>query len=190
METKTTDFSVTLQYKGNTRPLCIFSLPPNPSLYFLKTGSILQGEGCSCKVMEIPKGVCFSSSQPNWKSAEESSSGPRPDLTGNFNLAKLVLVSTSSSDVSRKTDFDSTSREFLNGLKDGKAFIDRERKTKTSGVDNFWEKLLAEGISKNAAELITSAKRKSSAILYELAWKNRDSYCSRKQVDLLSELIN
>ena len=74
-----------------------------------------------------------------------------------------------SSDVSRKTDFDSTSLEFLNGLKDGKAFIDRERKTKTSGMDNFWEKLLAEGISKNAAELITSAKRKSSAILYELA---------------------
>ena len=112
METKTTDFSATLKYKGNTRPLCIFSLPPNSSLYFLKTGSTLQGEECSCKVMEIPKGVCFSSFQPNWKSAEESSSGPRPDLTVNFNLAKLVLVSTSSSDVSRKTDFDSTSREF------------------------------------------------------------------------------
>ena len=39
-----------------------------------------------------------------------------------------------------------------------------ERKIKTSGMDSFREKLFAVGISKNAAELITSAKRQSLVI--------------------------
>ena len=166
METKTTDFSGTLQYKGDTRhrTLCISSLPPTSSLYFLEAGPIQQGEGCISKAMEIPKRLCFSNFQPNWKSVEEISNCPRPDLSGNFNLAKSVLVSTSSSDVSRETDFNSTSRGSFNGPKDGKGSINRERKIKTSGLDNFREKLFAEGISKNAAEHITSAKRQSYSL--------------------------
>ena len=61
-----------------------------------------------------------------------------------------------------------------------------EKKIKTSGLDNFREKLLAGGISKNVAELITIAKRQGSITLYELTW---DSCCSRKQVNLPSGLI-
>ena len=59
METKTPDFSGTLQFKGDTRhrSLCISSLPPTFLLYFLETGPIQQGERCISKVMEIPKGI-------------------------------------------------------------------------------------------------------------------------------------
>ena len=55
--------------------------------------------------------VCSSIFQPDWKSVEEKSDGPSSDLTGgNSNLAKSVLVSKFSSDFSRQTHFDSTSR--------------------------------------------------------------------------------
>ena len=136
--------------------------------------------------MEIPENVCFSTFQPNCKSVEESSNRPRLGLAGNSNLAKSVLVSTSFSDVSTQINFGSTGRWFFNGLKDGKTFINKEKKIKSSGLDNFREKLLAGGISKNVAELITIAKRQGSITLYELTW---DSCCSRKQVNLPSGLI-
>ena len=177
METKTADFSGNLQFKRDTRhrSLCISNLPPTSLLYFLETGPIQKGERCISKVMEIPKGICFSIFQPNWKSVKESSNGPGPALTGNSNLAKSVLVSPSSSDVSRQTNFYSTSKGSFNGSKDGKASINRERKIKTSGLDNFREKLFAEGILKNAAELITSAKRQGSITHYKSAWGKWDS---------------
>ena len=136
--------------------------------------------------MEIPKGVYFSTFQPNWESVVESLNGPVPDLTSNSILVKSVLKFTSSSDAIRKTDFHSTSRGSFNKLKDEKASINRERKVKTSGLDNFREKLFAEGISKSAAERITSAKRQGSITHYESAWGNLDSWCSRKQVDPIS----
>ena len=192
METKTADFSGTLQFKGDTRhrSFCISSLPPTSLLYFLETGPIQQGERCISKVMEITKGICFSTFQPNSKRVKESSNGPGPALTGNSNLAKSVFVSPSSSDVSRQTNFDSTSRGSFNGFKDGKAFINRERKIKTSGLDNFREKLFAEEISKNAAELTISAKRQGSITHYEPAWGKWDCWCSRKEVDPISGPLN
>ena len=118
--------------------------------------------GCISNVMEIPEGVCFSTFQPNWKSLKEISNGPGPDLTGTSKLAKLDLVSLYSSDASRQTHFDSTSRSF-NGPKDGKAY---------------------------AAELITSAKRQGSIPHYESVWGKWNSRCSRKQVDPISDLLN
>ena len=121
--------------------------------------------------MGIAKWICFSTFQPNWKSVKESSNGPGQALTGNSNLAKSVLVSLSYSDVSRQTNFDSTSRGSFNGFWtiSKKTSINRERKIKTCGLDNFREKLFAEEISKNAAELITSAKRQGSITHYESA---------------------
>ena len=46
------------------------------------------------------------------ESLKEISNGPGPDLTGTSKLAKLDLVSPYSSDASRQTHFDSTSRSF------------------------------------------------------------------------------
>ena len=75
--------------------------------------------------------------QPNWKSVEESSKRPGPALTDISKLARSVLVIKCSSDVSRQTDFDFTSRGSFNRPKDGKGSINRERKIETFGLDNF-----------------------------------------------------
>ena len=111
-------------------------------------------------------------------------------LLVNSYLAKTVLVFTSSSDVSRKTNFDSTNRGSFNGPKIVKASIIRERKIKISGLNNFREKLFAERISKNDAELISSDTKQGSIAHYESAWGKWDSWSSRKQVDLISAPLN
>ena len=144
METKTTDFLKHSAVQGDTRhrPLCTLSFPPTSLLRFLEAGPIQQGEEGISKFMEIPTGACFSTFQPNWKSVEQSSNGPGPDLTGNSNYAKSVLASTSSSDVSRQTDFDFTSRGSFNEPRDGKGSINRKKKIKISGLDSFKDKKL------------------------------------------------
>ena len=96
-------------------------------------------------------------------------------LLVNSYLAKTVLVFTSSSDVSRKTNSDSTNRGSFNGPKIGKASIISERKIKISGLNNFREKLFAERISKNDAELISSDIKQGSIAHYESAWGKWDS---------------
>lgn len=63
------------------------------------------------------KRLCFSNFQSNWKSVEEISNGPGPDLTGNFNLANSVLVSTSSSDSVDKPILTPKVEDLLMGLK-------------------------------------------------------------------------
>ena len=129
--------------------------------------------------------VCSSIFQPDWKSVEEKSDGPSSDLTGgNSNLAKSVLVSKFSSDFSRQTHFDSTSRGSFDGPKSEKVSINRDRKIKTYFLDNFREKVFADGISKSVTELIASAKRQGSITHYESPWG------SRKQVGVIgSKLI-
>ena len=184
IETKTTDFSCTRQYKGDTRhrSLCISSLPLTSLLYFLETGPIQQWEGCISKVTEIPKGVCFYKFQPNWKSVEESSNGPGPDLTGN-SWQSQSWYSCLPSGVSKQTGFDSTSRGSFTGPKDGKASIKREREIKTSGLDNFREKLLQRESQRTLQSLSKLPKDKvRSLIMNQLG--------SRKQVDPISNSLN
>ena len=127
-------------------------------LCFLETGPIQQGEGCISKVMGTPKGVCFPTFQPDWKSVLKSSNGHDPDLTVNSNLAKSPLVSTSFSDVSKQTDFDSTNRGPFSPKME-KTSINRERKIKILTWKNSRDDLFVEIISKNTVELIASAKR-------------------------------
>ena len=67
-----------------------------------------------------------------------------------------------SSNVKNESNFDNPRREPFHEPKDGKASINRKEKINTSGLRNFREKLFAEWISKNAADLITGARRQGS----------------------------
>ena len=129
---------------------------------------------------------CFSTFQPNREGTEQGTSGPRSNFADNSSLAQSVVVSTSSTNLSRETNSNTSRKGSLNGPKVGEAFTHRDREIKTSALDNFKEKLFAEGISKNATDLITDAKRQGSISHYESAWRKWDSWCSRKQVDPIS----
>ena len=188
MEAKTKCFSSIVQKKVDPRhrSLCVAGVKPGPMLLFLETRPLQQGQRCIPNVMEIPKRVCFSTFQPNREGTEQGTSGPSSNFADNSSLAQSVVVSTSSTNVNRETNSNTSRKGSLNGPKVGEAFTHRDREIKTSALDNFREKLFAEGISKNATDLITGAKRQGSISHYESAWRKWDSWCSRKQVDPIS----
>ena len=170
MEAKTECFSSIVQKKVDPRhpSLCVAGVKPGPMLLFLETRPLQQGQRCIPNVMEIPKRVCFSTFQPNREGTEQGTSGPSSNFADNSSLAQSVVVSTSSTNVNRETNSNTSRKESLNGPKVGEAFIHRDREIKTSALDNFREKLFAEGISKNATDLIRGAKRQGSISNYEI----------------------
>ena len=172
MEAKTECFSSIVQKKVDPRhrSLCVAGVKPGPMLLFLETRPLQQGQRCIPNVMEIPKRVCFSTFQPNREGTEQGTSGPSSNFADNSSLAQSVVVSTSSTNVNRETNSNTSRKGSLNGPKVGEAFTHRDREIKTSALDNFRGKLFAEGISKNATYLITGAKRQGSISHYESAW--------------------
>ena len=52
-----------------------------------------------------------------------------------------------------------------------------------SGAKCFWQSLQMEGISSNAAKLISYSRRNSSTTNYESAWGQWTSWCNDRQVN-------
>ena len=104
MEAKTECFSIIAQKKVDPRhrSLCVAGVKPGPMLLFLETRPLQQGQRCIPNVMETPKGVCFSTFQPNREGTEQGISGPSSNFADNSSLAQSVVVSTSSTNVNRK----------------------------------------------------------------------------------------
>jgi len=60
---------------------------------------------------------------------------------------------------------------------------DRKQNISSSGMENFREGLLTEGISTRAADLIVKARRTDTRTNYESAWNKWVCWCSGRQVD-------
>ena len=60
---------------------------------------------------------------------------------------------------------------------------DREIKSPVSGMDNFRNSLLEEGISKEASDLISNARREGTRTNYECAWNKWSKWFSRRNSD-------
>ena len=56
-------------------------------------------------------------------------------------------------------------------------------KTLSCSMGNFRRQLSAEELSKQAIQLISASRRKSTVSRYESAWRKWSSWCRRKQVD-------
>ena len=162
MEAKTECFSSIVQKKVDPRhrSLCVAVVKPGPMLLFLETRPLQQGQRCIPNVMEIPKTVCFSTFQSNREGTEQGTSGPSSNFADNSSLAHSVVVSTSSTNVNRETNANTSRKGSLNGLKVGEAFTHRDRKIKTSALDNFREKLFAEEFQKTLQTLSQVPKDK------------------------------
>ena len=111
---------------------------------------------------------------------------PKLQFTSNVSIYISIQswVSMPFSNTSKKSNFDVPIRVSFNEPKNGKVFSNRKEKF----LGNFREKLFAEGIPKNAAELITGVRGRSTVIHYKSPWLTWDSKCSREQVDPIVSL--
>ena len=104
-------------------------------------------------------------------------------------LANSALVCTISKNVSTATISSASDKKFAN-RSTGQKSSSRNRVTEISGVEGFQQSLQKEGISSNAAKLISHSRRKSSTTNYESVWDQWTSWCNERQVNLLQAPVN
>ena len=105
-------------------------------------------------------------------------------------MANSDLVCTTSENVCTAINFPASDKKFVNKSTGQKSSSGRNRVTEISGVEGFRESLLMEGISSNAAKLISHSRRKSSTTNYESTWGQWTSWCNEKQVNPFQAPVN
>ena len=96
-------------------------------------------------------------------------------------MAKTALVRTTSKNVCTATISSATDNKFVNKFTGQKSSSSRNRITEISGLEGSQKSLQMEGISSNAAKLISYSRRESSATNYESAWGQWASWCNERQ---------
>ena len=103
-------------------------------------------------------------------------------------MANSALVCTTSKNVCTATIFSASYKKFVSKSIGQKSSSSRNRVTVISGVEGFRQSLQMEGISSNAAKLISHLRRKSAN--YESAWCQWTSWCNERQINPFQALVN
>ena len=85
-------------------------------------------------------------------------------------MPNSALLCSTSKNICTATISSASDKKFVNKSTGQKSSSSRNRVTEISSVEDFRESFQMEGISSNAAKLISHSKRKSSTINYESAW--------------------
>ena len=101
-------------------------------------------------------------------------------------MANSALICTNSENICRAIISSASFKKFANKSRGEKLPSSRNKVTEISGVVDFWKSLRIEGISSNAAKLISNSKRKNSTFNYELAWGE----WTEKQVNPFQASVN
>ena len=127
--------------------------------------------------------LCISPILPYSTSLEESELRPnKKNVACPTNLAVSNLVPPFTRNAYSSSTATSKQHK-LNKPTGGSSSSNYKQNITTSGVDHIREILLKKGVSKTAAQLITSTRRKSSQSNYNLSWRMWASWCDKQQVD-------
>ena len=105
-------------------------------------------------------------------------------------MANSTLVCTTSKNVCTATISSASDKKCFNKSTGKKSYSSRNRVTEISGVEGFRQSLQMEGISSNAAKLISHSKRKSLTTNYESIWGQWTGWCNERQVNLFQAPLN
>ena len=105
-------------------------------------------------------------------------------------MANSALVCTTSENVCTATISSASDKNFVNKSTGQNSSSSRNRVAKISSMEGFQESLQMEGISSNAAKLISHSRRKSSTTNYESAWGQWTSWCNNRQVNPFQASVN
>ena len=152
MEIKSKDISETVLCKGSSRNRCVCHQSNNshPSVLLLENKPLESGNGCISIKLEESKGICFSPLSPNGASPEKNSKRASKLSFNCTGMAITSMVSMPVADVRKKSNFVAKKAKQYSR---GKFLISPKELSVVGGMDSIPEKLLAEGISKESAEL-------------------------------------
>ena len=172
------------------RSVCIPTFSSSLKISFMETRSIQPRERCVLDVLGKSQGVCISPILSYPKGYDESFERQGNSYTNNSSLANTSLVSTGLSVVNQGPHTCSKVQGCVKISSSGDTSTSRKSISSASGLDSFREQLTSEGISGDAAELISASRRKSTRSRYESAWRKWSSWCSQQEIDSICCPVN
>uniref|UniRef100_A0A7M5UHC3 Uncharacterized protein n=1 Tax=Clytia hemisphaerica TaxID=252671 RepID=A0A7M5UHC3_9CNID len=169
MEIKTIPIQKTESGEGHPghRSVCIQSVEPGSSLFFLENGSFQPGAGCLPTGLEKCQRLCLSPLLPNRKGAKENSIRPNHGSSDNTSLAGASLVSNSTSIVSNESNSFTYGRRPSEASRKGSS-SSLEQVPQADCMDVVREQLASKGVSEKSSDLIVNSRR--SGTHYKSAW--------------------
>ena len=191
LEIRSNNFSESMSQTGSSfnRSVCISPMPPNTPVHGMETRSLQFEDRCNGTGMVTTSSLCVPSILINHEGVEEGRrrKGGMSDA-GNTNLAYPSLVSDIVTNVNNQS-FTSPIQPKSSSKSNGRTTpTGVEQISQISGVDGFRQRLVEEGVSESASNLISCSRRKSSNSNYTASWRKWTSWCAKKQIDPFQQL--
>ena len=175
----------------NSGPICIENFPSTSSICKLETRPSLPVYGRFPGNLEQPHSICIPTFLSDFQSLKKGKHRQSPENdTDHTTLDNSTMVPSCTEYVYTKPTTSSNIPRTSTKPTRGKPPTDREIQSSVSGMDNFRNSLLEEGISEEASYLISNARREGTKTNYECAWKKWSKWCSRRNADPIRCTLN
>ena len=146
--------------------------------------------GCIQRELETPSGLRIPPIQLNCPSSQQGHFGQDRNCPSGPTMASSALVATTTQFAGAATN-PSTNLNETSDKPDRSSTDSPDDPTTPSGrVSYLQQRYQAEGISRNVAELLISAARRSTQKTYESSWKRWCSWCVSRQIDRISASLS
>ena len=177
--------SDTLLEEGSarSRSLCIKGDDPSEQFFLVENRLYESRNRCLSTELVKHKRVCLPTVLSNRESLTEGSFGEGRSVNNNTCLAIPVVVPLPDPNVSKESNSYSKVSGSTKKSSRGISSIGPKQFLTTGGMNSVLEKLLAEEISRESAELVLHARRKGTRSHYESAWRKFSSWCFKQKTD-------
>ena len=167
-------------------PICHTSEPSIAPICQLETRPLCRGDRCHADTMDQMEGLCFSTICSDQQDSQE---GPGREVNDSSNCSSMgvpALVSNTPVHVSGLSSSAATPQQLADRSLWTVPPVTSGRPTSISRMDVIRQGYSAEGISREAAQLLLSGWSKGTNTAYQSAWKKWVSWCMPRKVDPLS----
>ena len=171
--------------------VCVQAVPSTTEVHGMEAGSKQHCNRCNAAIMGKHICICLSPIQHDRPVIKQGLTGAcRATFSSSANMANSTLAHPVVTNVNPTPIVTSSNSKFTAEPTRGKTPSCKKQRFKVSGVESFRESLQMEGISNNAAMLISQSRRAGSISNYESAWSKWAGWCDKGQIDPFCAPLN
>ena len=172
------------------RPVCVTSDASTCQIHQLEVRppSIPVGR-LQCE-LETPKGLRIPSVQPHRAGSRQGDDGQDGSCSGSTNMASATLVAPPARHAGTTTSSASVLIDSSNRPNGSPTHSPDVPSSSSGRISYLQQRYQAEGIPRNATQLLISATRNSTQKTYESSWKRWCSWCDKRKADPISASLN
>ena len=172
------------------RPVCVTSDASTCQIHQLEARPpSIQGGRLQCE-LETPKGLRIPSVQPHRAGSRQDDDGQDGSCSSSTNMASATLVAPPARHAGTTTSSASVLIDSSNRPNGSPTHSPDVPSSSSGRISYLQQRYQAEGIPRNATQLLISATRNSTQKTYESSWKRWCSWCDRRETDPISASLN